>query len=103
METIEDRAYKYYPKAGIVDGTGRYAYIKGAKEQQNIDIEKFVEYAKSFNKQNEELGIEARIDVKYMRRWVSSIICGYSPMEIPIEWKPTEHIISDFEQVLKGE
>ena len=40
METIEDRAYKYYRKAGIVDGTGRYAYVKGATEQQNIDIEK---------------------------------------------------------------
>lgn len=82
--TIEERAEKYAQSFRYLDledyddglRSGRCeGYVKGATEQKKIDIEKFVEYAKSFNKQNEELGIEARIDVKSMRSWVSNIIC----------------------------
>lgn len=81
MDEIEKRALEYANFKTGYEPTERRDeakkdYEQGAIDQRIADIEKIVKYAEDFNKQNEEMGIDARIDIDSIRKWAVNILIG---------------------------
>lgn len=81
MSTIKERALEYANFKTCYEPTERRDeakkdYEQGAIDQRLADIDKIAEYAENFNKQNEEFGIDARLDVESTRKWAASVLLG---------------------------